>query len=312
MRKLFTILFFALACQQSYAQISTTITVAGDGDKFYPVTFTDPGWDLNTPTELSIGRSNIHTDYSWIGTIMADFKYHTNNYGHLSAFIDVNLRNTSSPLLIAGWVDGTDANASKNIIVWLKGGGLSYYINSPLNVSAMVYDGVQNALPFQEINGPARTFKTAAEAYVNRNGLNISGTAFFGGGGYNFINGNLGIGIMTPSEKLAVNGNIRAKEIKVETSNWPDYVFDENYKVLGLQELDAYIKANKHLPEMPSAKEADVNGIELGEMNKLLLKKVEELTLHLIVKDNEIKLERATNAEQNERLKKLELIFKKP
>ncbi|MEE1945889.1 hypothetical protein VRU48_12280 [Pedobacter sp. KR3-3] len=95
-------------------------------------------------------------------------------------------------------------------------------------------------------------------------------------------NGNVGIGTTTPNEKLSVNGKIRAKEIKVETANWPDYVFEEDYKVGTLQALESYIKANKHLPEIPSAKEVEANGVELGEMNKLLLKKVEELTLLLI------------------------------
>lgn len=96
------------------------------------------------------------------------------------------------------------------------------------------------------------------------------------------ISGNVGIGTATPNEKLAVNGKIRAKEIKVEASNWPDYVFEKGYKIVQLEELERYIQANKHLPEIPSAKEVESNGIELGQMNKILLKKVEELTLMLI------------------------------
>lgn len=95
-------------------------------------------------------------------------------------------------------------------------------------------------------------------------------------------NGFVGIGTNMPKEKLSVNGKIRAKEIKVESANWPDYVFEEGYKVGTLEALEGYIKANKRLPEMPSAKEVETNGVELGEMNKLLLKKVEELTLLLI------------------------------
>nr|WP_315421953.1 hypothetical protein [uncultured Pedobacter sp.] len=126
--------------------------------------------------------------------------------------------------------------------------------------------------------------------------------------------GNVGIGIMNPTSKLEVNGNIRAKEIKVEAANWPDYVFDQDYKILGLNELDAYIKANKHLPDMPSSKDAEANGVELGEMNKLLLKKIEELTLHLIEKDKEIGLLKTLNTQINtafnnilERITKLEI-----
>ncbi|WP_205940963.1 hypothetical protein [Pedobacter yonginense] len=100
--------------------------------------------------------------------------------------------------------------------------------------------------------------------------------------------GNVGIGTTTPKEKLSVNGNIRAKEVKVETANWPDYVFEDGYKVSSLQQLETYIKTNKHLPEIPSAKEAETNGIDVGEMNKKLLQKVEELTLYLIQKDKEM------------------------
>nr|WP_315421988.1 hypothetical protein [uncultured Pedobacter sp.] len=102
------------------------------------------------------------------------------------------------------------------------------------------------------------------------------------GGKILFPGGNIGIGTTNPTEKLSVNGKIRAKEIKVEATNWPDYVFDKDYRILGLQELDAYIKANKHLPEMPSAKEVEANGMALGDMINLQQKKLEELTLYII------------------------------
>ena len=100
-------------------------------------------------------------------------------------------------------------------------------------------------------------------------------------------NGNLGIGTTNPSNRLEVNGTIRSKEVKVEASPWPDYVFEEDYDLRSLEETEAYIKENKHLPEIPSAKEMEVNGVELGEMNMLLLKKVEELTLYLIQSNKE-------------------------
>ncbi|WP_199137827.1 hypothetical protein [Pedobacter sp. ASV12] len=119
-------------------------------------------------------------------------------------------------------------------------------------------------------------------------------------------NGNVGIGTTTPNEKLSVNGKIRAKEIKVETANWPDYVFEEGYKVGTLQELESYIKANKHLPEMPSAKEVEANGVELGEMMKLQQKKIEELTLYLIEKDKELTKNKELVKCQNEKLQNLE------
>ncbi|MFP3590626.1 hypothetical protein [Chryseobacterium sp. SIMBA_038] len=85
--------------------------------------------------------------------------------------------------------------------------------------------------------------------------------------------------------KLFVKGGIKTEKVKVEIAadnGWADYVFDENYKLMDLNSLESYIKKNKHLPEVPSTDEAIKEGIELKEMNILLLKKVEELTLHVI------------------------------
>jgi len=101
-------------------------------------------------------------------------------------------------------------------------------------------------------------------------------------------NGNVGIGTTTPTEKLSVNGNIRAKEVKVETINWPDYVFQPNYELLKLSDVKAYIDKHHHLPDLPSAAQVEKEGINLGEINAKLLKKIEELTLHLIEKDIEL------------------------
>jgi len=107
---------------------------------------------------------------------------------------------------------------------------------------------------------------------------------------FSFFNnaGNIGLGTLNPTEKLSVNGKIRAREIKVQATDWPDYVFEEGYKVGTLKELETYIKANKHLPGMPSAKDVEANGIAVSEMLKLQQQKIEELTLHLIEKDKKI------------------------
>jgi hypothetical protein len=85
----------------------------------------------------------------------------------------------------------------------------------------------------------------------------------------------------TDTFKLSVAGNIRANRVKVYTT-WADYVFEDNYALPTLDEVEKYIKAEGHLKDIPSAKEVEEKGIELGEMNKLLLQKIEELTLYTI------------------------------
>ena len=97
--------------------------------------------------------------------------------------------------------------------------------------------------------------------------------------------GNVGIGTTSPDAKLTVNGTVHSREVKVDVNIAPDYVFEKDYKLKTLAEVQKYIAENKHLPEIPSAKVMEQNGVDLSNMNMQLLKKVEELTLYLIEKD---------------------------
>ncbi|UII77356.1 tail fiber protein [Flagellimonas sp. HMM57] len=96
-------------------------------------------------------------------------------------------------------------------------------------------------------------------------------------------NGLMGIGTSSPDSKLTVKGKIHAEEVKVDISvPGPDYVFKEDYDLKSLEEVQDHIKKHGHLPNIPSAREMEENGIELGEMNMKLLEKIEELTLYNI------------------------------
>jgi len=105
------------------------------------------------------------------------------------------------------------------------------------------------------------------------------------------LGGHVGIGgVENPAERLVVDGTICAKEVRVSLSGapcWPDYVFEDDYKLKSLSELEDFIKTNKHLPGIPNAQEVANNGVELGDMQARLLKKIEELTLYIIELKNE-------------------------
>lgn len=105
--------------------------------------------------------------------------------------------------------------------------------------------------------------------------------SFVGIGTTNFIDG-------TDIYRLAVKGAIRADRVKVYTT-WADFVFEKRYILPTLEDVEKHIKENGHLKDIPSAKEVEANGIELGEMNKKLLQKVEELTLYIIEMNKELK-----------------------
>ena len=94
--------------------------------------------------------------------------------------------------------------------------------------------------------------------------------------------GNVGINTNCPRSTLSVDGTIRAKEIIVTLEGWSDYVFSPDYKLTGLYELESYVKEYRHLPGVPSESEVLEDGVRLGEMNAVLLEKVEELTLYVI------------------------------
>lgn len=131
---------------------------------------------------------------------------------------------------------------------------------------------------------------------------------YFDAKDYIFLNGNVGIGVESPAAKLHVDGKIlcsgeievadlnsnsinvnslNAKDIQMDMHGAADYVFEDNYDLKSLSEVESYVNEHKHLPGMPSAAEMDANGVSVSKMSNLLLEKVEELTLHMIKLEKE-------------------------
>ncbi|WP_212005316.1 hypothetical protein [Chitinophaga sp. HK235] len=105
----------------------------------------------------------------------------------------------------------------------------------------------------------------------------------------NYANGNVTIGYPSKKSQLMVNGDVFANKIKVSTDNWPDYVFNPEFELRPISDLARYIAENKHLPDLPAANEVETKGQDLGEMNKILLKKIEEMSLYIIQLDKRTK-----------------------
>jgi hypothetical protein len=116
--------------------------------------------------------------------------------------------------------------------------------------------------------------------------------------------GNLLIGTTSAATgyKVSIGGKLIAEEVRIALkANWPDYVFDKNYELTSIEEVENHIKRNKHLPGLPSASEVEQNGILIGEMQAKTIEKIEELTLYII----------QLKKENNELLKRIEAIEKK-
>ena len=163
-------------------------------------------------------------------------------------------------------------------------------------VSGNVGIGTSNPSKKLDVNGDVRATKFYGDG-SQLTGISGGGTADGDAWGVSDENQTIdifrtgGVGINTASlgdYKLAVNGKIRAKEVKVEESNWSDFVFKDDYYLPTLKEVENYIDKNGHLPNIPSEAEVEENGINIGEMQAKLLQKIEELTLYVIQLEKEI------------------------
>ncbi|WP_420552326.1 hypothetical protein [Tenacibaculum aiptasiae] len=224
------------------------------------------------------------------------------------------------------YAENIGANADGNITLWSRASGSivlqghkvgigTATPNAKLDVNGDIL--LKDNLKFKyagkkiEYHGDAN-HRAHVQLYNSSNG-NIEIENFWDAGNADIVlkpdhnvvvsNGNVGIGTTTTgSHKLAVEGSIGAREIKVEAfPNWSDFVFEKEYKLPTLKEVENHIKEKGHLKDIPSAVEVKKDGFYLGEMDAKLLQKIEELTLYTIQQEKEIQ----ELKEQNKQLKDL-------
>jgi len=260
-------------------------------------TGTDCWGMLNMPDDVNatglssfwlIGRGNAYSDrcmtfhipkyedYSSVGNVPF-FKFATSGDTHLFTLNSIGKAALPGQLII-----GKENSVETDFHNAIVSRDVSYpndVTNSQLALTGKDDGRKQMALGY-DTNGNGFGFIAAGFRGVTWTNLALQPTG-----------GNVGIGTTSPKEKLSVNGKIRAHEIKVEATNWPDYVFKEDHQLRSLQDIENYIQTNRHLPEIPSAAEAEKEGINLGDMNSKLLKKIEELTLHLIEMNKKLELQ---------------------
>ena len=207
---------------------------------------------------------------SGIGTLFPTSYFHGGTNKVLEIFNSSTLLNSQSHIVLS--TGATFNNSSAGTVTWMSKNSSGFkgmaYIGSTTQGDASVNSSAN--LVFATSNGGA----VHARMVIDKDG-------------------NIEIGKETQTMTMSIKGKIRSQEIKVETANWPDYVFGKDYELPSLQEIEQHIKEKGHLPGIPSAVEVKANGVDLGEMNAKLLKKIEELTLYLIESEKRNTLQNA-------------------
>ena len=182
--------------------------------------------------------------------------------------------NTSMTITDAAAILQLKSNGSTNLgFMQLSGNNLRIGTNSSNDLGSFIV----------RTNNADRFVVDALGVAAFNNNVVMTANAFING---NARTGTLNVGtsLNTPGYVARIGGKLICEEVKVKliSSGWPDYVFSEKYKLPTLQELRSFITKNKHLPNIPSAEEVEKNGIEVGDMQKRVMEKIEELTLYIL------------------------------
>lgn len=237
-----------------------------------------------------------------IEAVNADFSDQLNvvNDAKIGGNLGIGVENPNEKLEVEGNVKVTDKITATDLEA--LNGKFSGELSVANNIDLGGNLGVGVAAPAEklEVAGNAVVSETLTVKNVSTEGVSLNGDLS--------MTGHLGIGTDdTHGYKVAVAGDMIIEEIVIDLEiDWPDYVFEENYTLRSLEETASFISTHKHLPEMPSAQEVKTNGVKIGEMNVLLLKKIEELTIHIIEMKAENNKIRKVNQDLVQRLQAIE------
>ena len=181
-----------------------------------------------------------------------------------------------------------DTRAVDGVSTPAEGYGIGVYgTGGWMGVRGVAEGGAYGSSVYGVYGNATGTAGTRIGVYGTASGGTTNWAAYFAGDAY--VSSDLRIGTTTQATgySLSVNGKVACEEVLVEDlTNWPDYVFADDYNLMSLEELEKSIRENNHLPGLPSATEIQENGLMLGDMQKRMMEKIEELTLYSIEQNN--------------------------
>ncbi|MBO9620877.1 MAG: hypothetical protein J7539_17785 [Niabella sp.] len=266
----------------------------GDGGWNSAVTSINP--DAMYRLSIWIKKENSQGGLTYFGCAGANVAYLNNTGEGNPYFFYGHLPELNKWYLLVGYVHGSGDGSTENL------GGIYDGVTGAKVLSCTDFKflpGQSNLLHrsylYYDSNTSDRQYFYGPRLEVV-NGNEPSVASLLSGSGasmaLNYVPGSLGIAVNpVPADyKLAVGGKVIAEEmkIKLQSSGWPDYVFKPSYQLTPLSQVESFIKQNGHLPEVPSAKEVGEKGVEMGASQAVLLKKIEELTLHLIAMEKKM------------------------
>lgn len=246
----------------------------------------------------SNGNTYFNSGNVGIGTTSPGFKLEVNGHARMTDGMSVIGNSTtinSRPLDALSYSSG-HYSAQVNMADFANGARPGYGFHAAGYYGAFLYQNAHNDYRIKEATGDDYNLWTSG---------NFHPANYFPLTGGDIV-GDVTIGSVSDQRNLAVNGNIKTKKIKVTLTDWPDYVFEKSYPLFPLPELVHYIQQNKHLPGIPSVDEVKENGLDVGDNQAALLKKIEELTLYIIEQDNQLQKQKVQIEKQDKTNKTLE------